>query len=54
MRSDDVDLGCSAGPMPDARMPTVLASTRLTEVRGFSDFCSEFFQVSQSVQDGVR
>lgn len=35
-----------AGPMPDKRMPIVLASTRLTEVRGFSDFCSEFFQVS--------
>lgn len=32
------------GPMPDKHMPTVLASTRLTEVRGFSDFCSEFFQ----------
>ena len=40
-----LDLRCSAGPMPDSRMPTVLASTRLTEVRGFSDFCSEFFQV---------
>ena len=41
---------CDAGPMPDKRMPTVLASTRLTEVRGFSDFCSEFFQVSHTHQ----
>ena len=39
-----------AGPMPDKHMPTVLASTRLTEVRGFSDFCSEFFQVSHTLQ----
>ena len=43
-----LDLRCSAGPMPDSRMPTVLASTRLTEVRGFSDFCSEFFQVREA------
>ena len=39
----------SVGPMPDKHMPTVLASTRLTEVRGFSDFCSEFFQVSYTM-----
>ena len=39
----------SAGPMPDKHMPTVLASTRLTEVRGFSDFCSEFFQVTSTM-----
>lgn len=43
-----LDLRCSVGPMPDSRMPTVLASTRLTEVRGFSDFCSEFFQVREA------
>ncbi len=35
-----------AGALPDRRMPTVLVSTLLTEVRGFSDFCAEFFKVS--------
>ena len=35
-----------AGAIPDRKMPSVLVSTRLTEVRGFSDFFSEFFQVS--------
>lgn len=34
-----------AGGMPSRRSPAVLLSTQLTEVRGFSDFFSEFFQV---------
>lgn len=33
--------------MPDARHPTVLVSARLMEVRGFSDFFSEFFHALQ-------
>lgn len=33
------------GAVPDKRTPSVLVSTRLSEVRGFSDFYSEFFQV---------
>ena len=32
-----------AGRVPDKRTPMVLMSTRLTEVRGFSDFFSEFY-----------
>ena len=34
-----------AGSVPHGRIPSVLVSTRLSEVRGFSDFFSEFFQV---------
>ena len=35
-----------SGGLPTRRVPTVLLATQLTEVRGFSDFFSEFFQVS--------
>ena len=41
---------CPAGALPDRRMPTVLVSTLLTEVRGFSDFCAEFFKVGFCLQ----
>lgn len=32
-----------AGPLPSGRVPHVLLSTRLSEVRGFSDLTAEFF-----------
>ena len=47
-------LRCVVGPMPDARQPAVLVSTRLSEVRGFSDFCAEFFQVRLRGSHAVR
>ena len=50
----------NAGAVPDRKMASVLVSTRLTEVRGFSDFFSEFYQVlsyadwEQERQDWVK
>jgi len=36
-----------AGTLPGGKAPMVLVGTRLSEVRGFSDFFSEFFTALQ-------
>ncbi len=38
-----------AGTLPGPRTPMVLVGTRLSEVRGFSDFFSEFFTALRKV-----
>lgn len=40
----------TAGSMPGAKQSMILVGTRLTEVRGFSDFFSEFFTALRKTQ----
>ena len=40
----------NAGSMPGAKQSMILVASRLTEVRGFSDFFSEFFTALRKTQ----
>lgn len=50
MRSLGRGVPCIAGSMPGAKQSMILVGTRLTEVRGFSDFFSEFFTALRKTQ----
>ena len=40
------------GPLPDRRSPAVLVSSRLSDVRGFSDFLAEFYATAARKSSG--